>query len=158
MGRVLATVAVGLVGVLVGCTDSTHSSDPILSPSTQHVNPNACAGGDPLTVASTFLAAVNAKNQALYTQCVYSDASGDDLTVTALSPLVSTVREGDFVVTDVIQRPEHMYAFNSRANIVAEATATSGPVFDVGGRVDVTVSLKPDGNYYVTRIGYEVHG
>ena len=70
-------------------------------------------GPDPLTVASTFVAAINAHNKWLYTSCIARDASGDEITISELPGWVNRLA-GDNYIAIALPRSATRFVFDER--------------------------------------------
>lgn len=85
-------------------------------------------GPDPLTVASTFVAAINAHNKWLYTSCIAPDASGDEITISELPGWVNRLA-GDNYIAIALPRSATRFVFSTPpdpshgvASVATEAT------------------------------------
>ena len=118
--------------------------------------PGACPGHDPLAVASAFLTAVRAGDAELYGACIYPGSDKDGQSLLSQPNWVAMVKSGDYQLDDEFERLPNMFSFGSPD--LPPCTCVPMYYIDPNGRADVTVTLEPDGLYYVTKLGFEVHG
>ena len=157
----MAVTIVTATAVMVGCNSNTSSASSAPAPGDTASDASAipssagrCAGPDPQAVASAFVVAVNAHDEALYITCVAPDRSGDEVTVAALRVWAERLA-GDNYSDIALPRSATRSALSTPPD---PSRATGGPSPDNGATlIDIDVALKPDGNYYVTAIGREVH-
>jgi hypothetical protein len=114
-----------------------------------------CPGHDPLAVAIAFITAVRADDTPRYEQCVYSGPERDATSMLGIGGWVTTIQEGDYRLDDEFERLRNMFSFGSPD--LPACTCSPSVYIDPNGRADVTVTLEPDGLYYVTKLGIEVH-
>ena len=116
----------------------------------------ACPGPDALAVAAAFLTSVRAGVADLYGPCIYpgSDHVADSLLSEA--DWVTLIQSGDYRLDDEFERLPNMFSFGSPD--LPQCTCAFNSYIDPNGRADITVTLEPDGLYYVTKLGFEVHG
>ncbi|MEY2524420.1 MAG: hypothetical protein QOJ66_2985 [Ilumatobacteraceae bacterium] len=115
-----------------------------------------CPGSDPLAVAAAFLTSVRAGDADLYVPCIYPGSDRDPDSLLSEADWVTTIQSGDYQLDDEFERLPNMFSFGSPD--LPPCTCAGLDYIDPNGRADVTVSREPDGLYYVTKLGFEVHG
>lgn len=115
----------------------------------------ACPGDDPLAVATAFVNAVRAGDAALYGPCIFPGSEQDVSSLLSKADWVTTIQSGDYQLDDEFERLPNMFSFGSPD--LPPCTCVPNIYIDPNGRADVTVTLEPDGLYYVTKLGIEVH-
>ena len=116
----------------------------------------ACPGSDPLAVAAAFVTSVRAGDADVYGPCVYPGADRDADSLLSTADWVTTIQSGDYQLDDEFERLPHMFSFGSPD--LPPSRCAFNSYIDPDGRADVTVTLEPDGLYYVTKLGIESHG
>jgi hypothetical protein len=116
----------------------------------------ACPGSDPLAVAVAFLTSVRAGAANLYGPCIYQGSDRDAESLLSQVDWVAIIQPGDYQLGDEFERLPNMFSFGSPD--LPQCTCAFNEHIDPNGRADVTDTREPDGLYYVTKLGIEVHG